>query len=534
MINHSKSSHHSNLENFNTIKVENVSLNVSKDMLLNFFSSTSKVIEIYQSNHQNLSNETRQFYVCFQDSQTANDVLNNLNGIFLDGHKLLLELVDNNLIPPNIINPSISSLNPRHRKLHHLNDSKQNDKPLLSNSRLFNRLSENNLVSSHSKSETGFSSLKNRNLIKPEIINDSINENKNCNLYVLNLSLDITNESLKSIMKEFGQVKHVCVLATLDNAGRRRAFVDMTTPEEARAIVQNLHGKKVQGYELNITYAFVQRSGGPGISLDNNNLSNDQKRNPHFQINPKSSTFRKLDEIVKNHPIRKSASMPVSRTNSLINLPLINSNSILNLYSDLPKTKLDNLNSKENIILSPPHSSLSSSQGLSESSNSILLNSTQNQIKNSSYSTLDIENNSNHWSISVSNVSPVACIDSDDLFKFFKNHGIITLKSAKLNLDIQTGMSLGSGHLNFNSLQDCENAFDLLSNKDILLDGTKIHFKKALHEKLILSPKLSSSYLLPSTNSTSPFPNLSSSISCSTSTNSSRNPLTELCGDRLV
>jgi RNA recognition motif-containing protein len=43
---------------------------------------------------------------------------------------------------------------------------------------------------------------------------------KNCNLYVLNLSLDMTNESLKAIIQGSGEVKHVCVLATLDNAGR--------------------------------------------------------------------------------------------------------------------------------------------------------------------------------------------------------------------------------------------------------------------------------------------------------------------------
>lgn len=41
-----------------------------------------------------------------------------------------------------------------------------------------------------------------------------------CNAYILNLSLDMTNDALEKLCAEYGEVKHVCILATLDNAGR--------------------------------------------------------------------------------------------------------------------------------------------------------------------------------------------------------------------------------------------------------------------------------------------------------------------------
>ena len=83
------------------------------------------------------------------------------------------------------------------------------------------------------------------------------------NLYVLNLSLDMTNDELERLFSVFGQVTHVCIMAVLDNLGRRRAFVDMATGESARQAINSLSGTVIQGYKMDLSFAIVQRSGGP-------------------------------------------------------------------------------------------------------------------------------------------------------------------------------------------------------------------------------------------------------------------------------
>lgn len=83
------------------------------------------------------------------------------------------------------------------------------------------------------------------------------------NLYVLNLSLDMTNQELERLFSAFGIVNHVCIMAVLDSLGRRRAFVDMATGESARQAIASLHGTPVHGYKIDVSFAIVQRSGGP-------------------------------------------------------------------------------------------------------------------------------------------------------------------------------------------------------------------------------------------------------------------------------
>lgn len=86
------------------------------------------------------------------------------------------------------------------------------------------------------------------------------------NLYVLNLSLEMTNPELERLFSVFGQVTHVCIMAVLDNQGKRRAFVDMAAGEAARQAISSLNGTTVHGYRLEVSFAIVQRSGGP-VSL---------------------------------------------------------------------------------------------------------------------------------------------------------------------------------------------------------------------------------------------------------------------------
>ncbi|CAH7690763.1 expressed protein [Phakopsora pachyrhizi] len=71
----------------------------------------------------------------------------------------------------------------------------------------------------------------------------------------------------------------------------------MSTPEEARQVIHRLHGEKIEGYELNVSYAFIQRSGGPGVSLDKSPTPNiyDQRR-AVAQAVPRLVNSRKIQE----------------------------------------------------------------------------------------------------------------------------------------------------------------------------------------------------------------------------------------------
>jgi RNA recognition motif-containing protein len=83
------------------------------------------------------------------------------------------------------------------------------------------------------------------------------------NLYVLNLSLEMTNQELERLFSAFGSVNHVCIMAVLDSLGRRRAFVDMASGDSARQAIASLHGTLVHGYKIDVSFAIIQRSGGP-------------------------------------------------------------------------------------------------------------------------------------------------------------------------------------------------------------------------------------------------------------------------------
>lgn len=83
------------------------------------------------------------------------------------------------------------------------------------------------------------------------------------NLYVLNLSLEMTTEELERLFSVFGEVVHVCIMAVLDQVGKRRAFVDMATGEAARQAISGLSGTYIHGYKIDVSFAIVQRSGGP-------------------------------------------------------------------------------------------------------------------------------------------------------------------------------------------------------------------------------------------------------------------------------
>ncbi|KAI0066891.1 RNA-binding domain-containing protein [Artomyces pyxidatus] len=82
------------------------------------------------------------------------------------------------------------------------------------------------------------------------------------NLYVLGLPFDLTKSELISIFTRCGTVSHCVILATVDNASRRRGFVVMSTHEEAKAAMESLSRTDIRGSIVDVSWAVVQRSQG--------------------------------------------------------------------------------------------------------------------------------------------------------------------------------------------------------------------------------------------------------------------------------
>lgn len=76
------------------------------------------------------------------------------------------------------------------------------------------------------------------------------------NLYVGNLSYDTTEETLRTLFAEHGEVESVNVI-TDRYTGRSRgfAFVEMSTDEEAQKAIGELNGHTVDGRDLRVDEA---------------------------------------------------------------------------------------------------------------------------------------------------------------------------------------------------------------------------------------------------------------------------------------
>lgn len=83
------------------------------------------------------------------------------------------------------------------------------------------------------------------------------------NLYVLNLPLDATTDQFEALFAQFGSVEHAVILATLDHLARRRGFILMSDPAQARSAIENLNGHTWHHYRIEVSFAIVQRSGAP-------------------------------------------------------------------------------------------------------------------------------------------------------------------------------------------------------------------------------------------------------------------------------
>ena len=82
------------------------------------------------------------------------------------------------------------------------------------------------------------------------------------NIYVGNLSYDVTEADLRAAFETFGVVASVSILKD-QYSGQPRGFgfVEMPSATEARAAISGLHGKELMGRTLNVNEA-RPRDGG--------------------------------------------------------------------------------------------------------------------------------------------------------------------------------------------------------------------------------------------------------------------------------
>jgi len=87
------------------------------------------------------------------------------------------------------------------------------------------------------------------------------------NIYVGNLSYELTEEDLKEAFSAFGQVDSIKIIKD-DYSGRSKGFgfVEMTDNESAQSAIDGLDGKELKGRALKVNKARARaegpRSGG--------------------------------------------------------------------------------------------------------------------------------------------------------------------------------------------------------------------------------------------------------------------------------
>jgi len=88
------------------------------------------------------------------------------------------------------------------------------------------------------------------------------------NIYVGNLSYNVSEDDLKALFAEFGEVQSVKIITDkFSGQSKGFGFVEMSNPEEAKAALASLNGRDVKGRNLNVNEARPRtedRRGGYG------------------------------------------------------------------------------------------------------------------------------------------------------------------------------------------------------------------------------------------------------------------------------
>ncbi|KAI0754366.1 hypothetical protein C8Q80DRAFT_1138600 [Daedaleopsis nitida] len=96
----------------------------------------------------------------------------------------------------------------------------------------------------------------------PRIVKGGKQSDARRNLYVLGLPFDLTKSEFSELFSHYGVVAHAVILATVDNASRRRGFIVMSKHHEAKVAMDALNRKEIKGHIIDVSWAVVQRSEG--------------------------------------------------------------------------------------------------------------------------------------------------------------------------------------------------------------------------------------------------------------------------------
>ena len=76
------------------------------------------------------------------------------------------------------------------------------------------------------------------------------------NIYIGNLSYEVTDEDLRQVFEEFGQVESANVIKDkFSGESRGFGFVEMPSKEEAMAAISGLEDRELKGKKINVNEA---------------------------------------------------------------------------------------------------------------------------------------------------------------------------------------------------------------------------------------------------------------------------------------
>jgi len=76
------------------------------------------------------------------------------------------------------------------------------------------------------------------------------------NIYVGNLSYEVTEDDLRVAFEEFGQVESVAIIKDkFSSQSKGFGFVDMPAKAEGQSAIDGLNGKELKGKALNVNEA---------------------------------------------------------------------------------------------------------------------------------------------------------------------------------------------------------------------------------------------------------------------------------------
>ena len=85
------------------------------------------------------------------------------------------------------------------------------------------------------------------------------------NIYVGNLSRDVTEEDLRQSFEAFGKVASVTIIKDkFSGESRGFGFVEMPAKDEAQSAITGMNGKDLKGRNLNVNEARPRPEGGSG------------------------------------------------------------------------------------------------------------------------------------------------------------------------------------------------------------------------------------------------------------------------------